>query len=85
MSRQGSAGTYKAFDCGDDCHENRYVSFTTRTWWGSRRWGVVDQHMEQRLTRICRDRLELYHWMAQLRTMELRERWAREDRPRQHA
>ena len=79
--RTSPVGQYKAFDCGDDCHPDRYTAFTTRTWWGAKRWGVTDQHMSRRLTRICKDRLELHEWLVQLRSMELRERWARQDRP----
>ena len=77
--------TYKAFACGDSCHPDRYTSFTTRTWFGRKRWGVVDQHLGIRLTRLCVDQEALYHWLVGLRTMELRERHAMENRAKRHA
>lgn len=76
---------YRAFVCSDDCHPNRYTSFTTRTWWGRKRWGVTDQHMGVHLSRLCRDQESLHHWLVALRTMELRERWASETRAQRGA
>jgi hypothetical protein len=75
--------TYKAFACGDHCHPDRYTSFTTRTWFGRRRWGVFDQHLGSRLARLCNTSEALEHWMASLRTMELRERQSMQNRRQQ--
>jgi hypothetical protein len=74
MNGKPEPGTYKAFDCGRDCHPDRYTEFTTRTRLGRKRWGVRDNHMAMNLSRLCTDTLELYNWLVCLRTMELRER-----------
>lgn len=67
---------YKAFDCGDDCHPTRYATFTTRTWWGGKRWGVIDRHMGVRLRRRCTSSEDVEGWLGFLLRMELRERHA---------
>ncbi|MEU3656507.1 hypothetical protein AB0E67_27600 [Streptomyces sp. NPDC032161] len=67
-------------ECGDNCHPERYVPFMKRTRLGMKRWGVRDEHTGRSLSRLCRDELELYHWLVSLRTMELRLRWAMADR-----
>lgn len=74
------AGAKVFTECGDDCHPERYVRFTKRTRFGAKRWGVRDEHTGERLSRLCRDELELHNWLVSLRTMELRFRWAKEDR-----
>lgn len=80
MEPQIKAGETAVNECGDDCHADRYVSFTKRTRFGVKRWGVRDEHTGKPLSRLCRDELELYHWLVSLRTMELRFRWAKADR-----
>jgi hypothetical protein len=80
-----STRPYKAFDCGDDCHPIRYAAFTTRTWWGSKRWGVTDRHMGVRLSRLCKSGDDVESWLGFLLRMEIRERRATEKRAGQRA
>lgn len=82
MSSQQQSDGYRAFDCGDTCHPDRYTPFTTRTWFGRKRWGVTDQHMGVRLSRLCKDEESLHHWLVALRSMEVRERWSIEGQAR---
>lgn len=74
MDAAQTSGTYRPFACGDDCHPVRYATFTIRTWFGRRRWGVTDQHMGRRLSLLHRDPEANHRWLVALQTMELRER-----------
>jgi hypothetical protein len=74
VSKEQEPSTYKAFACGRRCHPDRYTVFTTRTWWGRKRWGVRDNHMGIRLTRLCSTFEAAERWRITLTMMEMRER-----------
>ena len=62
------------YACGYDCHPERYTVFTTRTRLGMKRWGIRDNHMNLRLSRLCKSKLAVEEWRIRLATMEWRER-----------
>lgn len=69
-----STPQYEAFACGRRCHPDRYVVFTTRTWWGRKRWGIHDKHMGINLSRLRTSFEAAEMWRINLATMEMRER-----------
>lgn len=74
MSGETSGPQYEPFACSDDCHPERYTVFTTRTRLGMKRWGIRDNHMNLRLSRLCKSKLAVEEWRIRLATMEWRER-----------
>ncbi|WP_330328157.1 hypothetical protein [Streptomyces pseudovenezuelae] len=81
MAEESSPSMYKPFACGRDCHHDRYVIFTVRTWWGRKRWGIHDNHMGVNLTRLCKSFEAAESWRFTLAMMELRERQAIQQAP----
>jgi hypothetical protein len=76
MSKKQEPSAYKLYACGYDCHWERYTIFTTRTPLGLKRWGIRDNHMGIRLSKLCKSRYSVETWRIQLATMEIRERQA---------
>ncbi|MFD8488605.1 hypothetical protein [Streptomyces sp. NPDC059712] len=76
MSEKQEPSAYTTFACGYDCHWDRYTVFTTRTRFGMKRWGIRDNHMGIRLSKLCKSRYAAETWRISLATMELRERQA---------
>ncbi|MEV5451557.1 hypothetical protein [Streptomyces sp. NPDC052535] len=74
MANSRSNPPYETLACGRRCHPDRYVVFTTRTWWGRKRWGVHDNHMGVNLTRLYTDLEAAEDWRVRLAMMEHRER-----------
>ncbi|WP_331764825.1 hypothetical protein [Streptomyces sp. NBC_01238] len=74
MSNGTSVPEYEPFACGRRCHPDRYTVFATRTWWGSKRWGVRDNHMGIKLTRLRPSFETAESWRISLAMMELQER-----------
>lgn len=67
---------YQRLACTDDCHPDRYEARAIRTWWGAKRWTVIDQHMGIRLSRICTTEVDVELWLGSLRAMEVSKRWS---------
>ncbi|MCX4571541.1 hypothetical protein OOK48_35055 [Streptomyces viridodiastaticus] len=76
MSKKQEPSAYKLYACGYDCHPERYTVFTTRTRLGMKRWGIRDNHMDIRLSKLCKSRYAAEAWRISLATMEIRERQA---------
>lgn len=78
MKNEPNRVPYRAFACGENCHPIRYTAFSTRTWFGRKRWGVFDRHIGVRLARTYKSREALHPWLMSLQRMELRERGRKE-------
>ncbi|MGW0014600.1 hypothetical protein ACWDVX_33230 [Streptomyces tendae] len=74
MSEAPAKPQYETFACGRRCHPDRYTVFSTRKWWGRKRWGVHDNHMGVNLARLYMDFEAAESWRVRLATMEMRER-----------
>lgn len=74
MGDESASPQYEAFACGRDCHYDRYTVSAFRTWWGRKRWGVRDNHMEINLSRVVASVEAAEIWRINLAMMELRER-----------
>ena len=74
MASKTDNAPYEAFACGRRCHPDRYKVFSRRTFYGIKRWGVYDSHMDVNLAKLCATRSEAESWRINLAMMELRER-----------